>query len=214
MRLLALARPLLLAGMALCQVVLLVPSSAAANSYTVSTCDAGWLPDVQRAPGEDGPGAVDLCATPSGRALYASSYASSDRLAVGDYAGWRFDAPPDTTISRLVVDWSGRGDLAAGDWGPIQARIDASTTAGDGRIEAFSTTDTRGFTDAKWVRVSLACLPSPATSCRARYGSPISDVSHLWLKASTVTVLDRFARLCNPSAAPQAPTARGPRPSR
>jgi len=91
--------------------------------------------------------AQDLCATPSTSALYVSSYATPDRFGVGDYAGWRFEAPPDTTISKLVADWSGKGDYAASDWGAIQARIDASTTPGDGRIEAFNTTDTRDFND-------------------------------------------------------------------
>jgi hypothetical protein len=105
--------------------------------------------------------------------MYASytDGSATDRLAAGDYAGWRFDAPPDTTISNLVVKWHGLGDYAAGDWGPIEARIDASTTPGYGPIAPFDTTDTREFTDARWVRVSLVCLPSAAPSCRTRFGS-------------------------------------------
>jgi hypothetical protein len=93
-----------------------------------------------------------------------------------------------------VVDWNGLGDYAAGDWGPIEARIDASTAAGYGPIAAFDTTEARDFSDATWVRVSLVCLPSPAPSCRTHFGSgPVPDIAHVWMTASTVTILDRSA---------------------
>jgi hypothetical protein len=170
-------------------VVLIAPASASAGSYTVSSCRAGWAPEIQRGPGEDTPNTYDYCDRPE-HGVRADFDSSAGRVAAGDYARWRFDAPADTTVVKTSVRWAGLGDFATLDWEPVEARIDASTAVGVNHFDAFDTTDTLEFPDAAWVRLTLRCMSS-GTSCRSR----VSDVQSPWffVKSSTVTLMDRFA---------------------
>jgi hypothetical protein len=173
----------------LCLMALLTPMSASAGNYTVSGCRAGWSPEVQRAPGEDGPSADDYCDLPE-HGLFAGFTGAPTRLAAGDYAGWRFDAPGDTTIVRAVVSWNGQGDYATVDWGSIQARIDASTTPGLNHLDRFDTTDSLELIDASWVRLSIRCEPA-SSGCRSLI--PPVDIARFFVRSSTMTLADRFA---------------------
>jgi hypothetical protein len=172
-----------------CLLVLVAPASARAGSYTVSSCRSGWSPDVQRAHGEDGPNAYDVCELPE-HGLAADFSGSASRLAEGDYAGWRFDAPADTAIVRTVLRWNGRGDTATVDWGAIEARIDASTTSRRSHFDAFDTTDVLDLADASWIRLSLVCLPSTG-ACRTHLS--LVESARFFVSASAITLVDRFA---------------------
>ncbi len=103
-------------------------ASARAGVYTVSGCRTGWVPDVRNTSGDPYPGAYDECDQATSKSLYASVPApvAGGRANSGDYGGWRFVAPPDTVIVGLVLTWSGRGDYAAGDWGPTTVNVATS----------------------------------------------------------------------------------------
>jgi hypothetical protein len=174
---------------ATCLMALITPMSASAGSYTVSSCRAGWSPEVQRAPGEDGPNADDYCDLPE-HGLFAGFTGTPTRLAAGDYAGWRFDAPADTTLVKAVVRWNGLGDYGAVDRGGVYAKIDSSTRPGSPRWDQFDITDILELLDASWVRVSLVCEPA-SSGCR-RLIPPV-DFARFFVRASTITLADRFA---------------------
>jgi hypothetical protein len=111
-------------------------------------------------------------------------------LAAGDYAGWRFDAPADTTIVKAVIRWNGLGDYGAVDRGGVYAKIDSSTMPGSPRWDQFDITDSLELLDASWVRVSLVCEPA-SSGCR-RLIPPV-DFARFFVRASTITLADRFA---------------------
>ena len=185
------------ASAALATIALAMPCGAEraeAGTYSVSSCRLGWVPDVRNAPGEDGPYAYDDCDRPE-RGIYALFQSvSGQSLAAGDYAGWRFNAPPDTAIVALTVRWNGHGDAGAGQWGTVDAMIEASTTfGGPFHNAAFDATDSVDLTDATWVRLALVChTSSGSTSCRGQ--TDVGDVpGRFFVRASTVTLADRFA---------------------
>jgi hypothetical protein len=86
-------------------VLALTSEPADAGTYTVSGCRSGWAPDVRNTTGTAGIGTPDYCDT-SGvlRANLGGAFSTNNP---GDYAGWRFAAPSDTTISRAAVRWHG-----------------------------------------------------------------------------------------------------------
>jgi hypothetical protein len=111
-------------------------------------------------------------------------------LAAGDYAGWRFDAPADTTIVKAVVRWNGLGDYGAVDRGGVYAKIESSTMPGSPRWDLFDITDSLELLDASWVRLSLVCEPA-SSGCR-RLIPPV-DFARFFVRASIITLADRFA---------------------
>jgi hypothetical protein len=183
--------------------VLSAAPNAHAGTYSVSTCDLGWSRELQRAPGENGPFANDDCDRPE-HGIYADFDAlSAGDLAAGDYAGWRFDAPTDTTIVGLLVHWNGHGDPSTADHGAVQVRVDASTTPGGFHVDAFDGTDTLATTDANWVRLSLVCVSVTSYPCRTRRSQAPADVAgHFFVKTSTVTLADRFAPVVQAAGGP------------
>jgi hypothetical protein len=98
--------------------------------------------------------------------------------------------PADTTIVRAAVRWNGVGDYATVDWGAVYARIDASTTPGLSHLDPFDATDNLELIDANWVRLSIVCEPG-SNGCR-RLISPV-DISRFFVRASTITLVDRSA---------------------
>src|SRR5262249_47973448 len=95
--------------------------AARAGTYSVSSCGVGWSSVLQLASGETGPSVTDDCDRPE-HGLYASFGGVNPtlRLTVGDTVGWRFDAPPDTSIVSASSLWNGLGDYAANDWGATE----------------------------------------------------------------------------------------------
>jgi hypothetical protein len=122
--------------------------------------------------------------------LFAGFTGTPTRLAAGDYAGWRFDAPADTTIVKAVVRWNGLGDYGAVDRGGVYAKIESSTMPGSPRWDPFDITDSLELLDASWVRLSLVCEPA-SSGCR-RLIPPV-DFARFFVRASIITLADRFA---------------------
>jgi hypothetical protein len=116
---------------------------------------------------------------------------------VGDFAGWRFDAPPDTVIAGATVTWRGRGDPPAPDHGLSVAVLATSNRAQRVElVDPFNRTDSITSTDAGWVRADIECVARfTATTCQAglvdENGLPSN--AHVYIQRSTVIVLDRFA---------------------
>jgi hypothetical protein len=190
------------AGVALGGVVLsaalslVLPAHGWAGTYTVSACRAGWTPEIRRTSTENTPGAYDFCdlAAHGLAAQFGGAMTPS-----GDYAGWRFDAPPDTVITTARVRWWGFGDYATASWGASAARLDMSTTTlVRSHYEVFDTTETVSGPDASWVGVYLVSVPG-TNSCRSSIGGPPGDVPRIFIKGTTVALVDRLAPIVQSS---------------
>jgi len=172
----------------------LSPEVAHAGTYTVSGCRTSWAPDVRNTTGLYFVGAYDQCDQPNALWLFAS-FAGS-RINAGDYAGWRFEAPPDTAIVSASVRWRGVGDYATPDWDSSVVSLAASNSAQQlERRDAFDATDTISTPDAQWVRAYLLCQASTGSTCRGSFFGPgvAPDNPRLSITRTSVTLIDRSA---------------------
>jgi hypothetical protein len=183
---------------------LALPAYGSAGTYTVSTCRAGWTPETHQTPSSPAPAAYDYCDLVE-HGLFAIFPSTGAMIASGDYAGWRFDAPPDTAITGASVRWWGFGDYATAGWGASAARVDMSTTASPLSHHAvFDTIDTVSGPDASWVRVYLVCVPGTG-SCRGTTSdSPDGGSPHIFISATTVTLVDRLGPVVQSAGGPAA----------
>jgi hypothetical protein len=172
------------------------PGSARAGTYTVSGCRIGWTPEARIA-NFTANSTYDLCDTPNGPpGLYASFGAAPPRVYPGDYVGWRFDAPADTSIAGLTLRWFGQGDYAGGDWGAARVDLDTSTAVmAKTHIDMFSSTESVTSSDAQWVRAYVGCIAPSGWTCRSRYdsGSGAINILAVAIYWSSITLNDRFA---------------------
>jgi hypothetical protein len=138
-------------------------------------------------------GAFDQCDEPNAHWLHAGF--AMPHINPGDYAGWRFDAPPNTAIVSASIHWTGRGDWATTDWGSADVSLAASNSAQAlERRDAFDTTDTITTPDAQWVRAYLMCHAQSGSTCRGSFiGSGDPDNPRLSIIHSSVTISDRLA---------------------
>jgi hypothetical protein len=168
----------------------LAPSAAHAGTYTVSGCRTSWVPEVRNTSGEWAIAAFDQCQQ-NVHGLYAGF--AAPRVNAGDYAAWRFEAPPSTAIVAASLRWSGRGDAAkVPDWGWVVASLAASNSAQAlERTDAFETTDTIATPDAQWVRADLQCRPVGASTCRGTFLPGEADAPRMRILRASVTLIDR-----------------------
>jgi hypothetical protein len=180
-------------GIAVAVATLSCSAAAFGGTYTVSGCRTAWIPEVRNTTGTYAMGAFDQCAAGPDPMLHAGF--SGDRINPGDYAGWRFEAPPDTAIEAVTMTWWGRGDYATGDWGAAVATLDAST--GGQAIQHYDqfmpTTETLSALDAQWVQAYIICRASPGYPCRGSGFFPAPDGMRVDPIRSTVTLVDRSA---------------------
>jgi hypothetical protein len=165
---------------------------ALGGTYTASACRDGWAPEVHRTALATSPAAEEDHCESSG-SLKATFYTSGfQRVNPGDYAAWRFDAPPDTVITQATVDWQALNEDAMNNWGAGVARLEMSTTTG-GIFHAgpFRSTDTISGPGATWVRVSLVCSELGA-SCRTLFPDTYL-YPYVFVLGSTVSILDRLS---------------------
>jgi hypothetical protein len=203
MRLLVSAGPVLRTCSAACLLILIVSSSANAGSYTVSGCRSGWVPDLHNTSGTIGIGTQDYCDNAGfGRVLYAALGGPYSTNNPGDYAGWRFVAPPDTSISGATVSWGGVTRFT-GNWRMLA--LDTSVpTPPIYHAERFDGTDTIAVSDASWIRAAVRCLDGAGPPCQPEDGI---FVSAMGMRTSTVTLVDRLTPIVE-SASGQATVER------
>jgi hypothetical protein len=185
--------------------VLSAATAAAGGTYTVSACRAGWAPEVRRTALATSPAAEDHC--DAGGSLKATFYtAGFQRVNPGDYAAWRFDAPPDTVITGATVDWQALNEYAMNDWGAGVARLEMSTTT-NGIVHAgpFHSSDTISGPGATWARVSLVCSDLGA-SCRTLFPETYL-YPYVFVHRSTISILDRLSPVVQAASGPAASDA-------
>jgi hypothetical protein len=173
-----------------------LPTLAFAGTYTVSGCRIGWVPDVHDTTGSAAPSAYDECDLPNARWLSAGLPASGQRANPGDYAGWRFDAPPDTSIAALAITWQGQGDYSGTDWGPSKVVVASSNNAAAmWHLTWFSLTDSISIPDAKWVRAFVICEAGPGSTCRASWWDPpdAPRSAGVYIRRASFTMIDGSA---------------------
>ena len=204
---LALARPVLRTYGSLPGLGAVVVSAQRRQLHGVRA-EAGWEPDVQHV--REG-WSRRLWTTAARRGLCSSLGPVRDNLAVGDYAGWRFDAPPDTTISKLAVAWRGRGDSPVGT-GP-RSRL-ASTRPQPRATDPSTRSIPRTRATSTPAGCASAGVLSHPAGVRTRLGTLTDTVPVPVDPTSTVTVLDRAAPIVQAAAAQPSPTPHGPGPSR
>jgi hypothetical protein len=178
---------------------------ALGGTYTASACRDGWAPEVHRTALATSPAAEDHCG--SNGSLKATFYTSGfQRVNPGDYAAWRFDAPPDTVITQATVDWQALNEYAMNDWGAGVARLEMSTTT-NGIFHAgpFHSSDTISGPGAAWVRVSLVCFELGA-SCRTLFPDTYL-YPYVFVLRSTVSILDRLSPVVQSASGPAASDA-------
>jgi hypothetical protein len=183
-------------------VALSTATPALAGTYTVSACRDGWAPEVHRTALATSPAAEDHCE--SNRSLKATFYTSGfQRVNAGDYAAWRFDAPPDTVITGATVDWQALNEYAMNDWNAGLARLEMSTTTnGISRAGPFHLSDTISGPGATWVRVSLVCSEL-GSSCRTLFPDTYL-YPYVFVLRSTVSILDRLSPVVQSASGPAA----------
>jgi hypothetical protein len=163
---------------------------ARAGTYTVSGCRTAWTPDVRNTSGAVGPEVLDHCDTEGVLRAGLGSQATNN---AGDYAGWRFVAPVDTSISHAAVNWVGLG-LTSGNSRAATLET-AAATPPIYRFDRFDVVDTIAVPDTSWIRASVKCLETPSTPCEPETASPVGPWSFIALRSSTITLTDRFAPL-------------------
>jgi hypothetical protein len=173
----------------------LPPERAKAATYTATGCQVGWTPDV-RMTSSAASSTYDMCDQSTGFGLYASFGGVMAGVNPGDSVGWRFDAPPDTTIAGLTLDWSGRGETSGDSWGAARVVLATSTTPlARTHLERFDQTDTLTLSDAQWLRAYVECIAQPGSTCRGssfdQGGSP--DTLRVAIQRASITLVDRFA---------------------
>jgi hypothetical protein len=178
-------------------------ADALAGTYRVTGCRTGWTPDIRNTEGAlFGPSAFDQCVEPNYQWLYASL--GPGPVNGGDYAGWRFDAPPDTSIVSATLTWLGLGVPSASNSGASQVGIVASNSAQPiERFYRFQGSDTFSFPDAQWIRAYVACqaiLASAPTCANPVPDSP--ETAFVGIRRSSVTLLDRSAPEVQQAAGP------------
>jgi hypothetical protein len=179
-------------------VVWSVAATARAGSYTVSGCRSGWVPDVRNTSGTIGFTTRDYCDNPAyGSALYAALGGPYSTNNPGDYAGWRFVAPSDTTISRATVSWSGSTRFT-GSWRMLN--LDTSLpTPPIYHAEWFDGVDTIAVSDAAWIRAAVKCADGTGPPCQPEDGIFTSSMG---LRSSTVTLVDRLTPVVESASGP------------
>jgi hypothetical protein len=173
---------------ALCLLAILSPARASAGSYTVSGCRTGWVPDVLNTSGTQGPSVVDRCSE-AAHLLEADLSGPVSTNNPGDYAGWRFVAPADTSISGATIRWYGWGHDSGN---PRSLVLETSlATPPIYHVNQFDGVDTIALADASWIRVAMKCLAGPGSPpCQPESGV---TVSFLNLLGSTVALVDRLS---------------------
>src|SRR5919197_4999471 len=107
-----------LAAAASATLLAVLPARAVAGTYTVNGCRNGWVADVRNTTALYAVGAYDNCARPNpGVGQLLASLGGAGQINAGDYAAWRFDAPPDTAIVATSLTWKGLGEEATADHG-------------------------------------------------------------------------------------------------
>jgi hypothetical protein len=178
------------------------PTVAVAGTYTVSGCRIGWVPEVH----DSGAGSLasDQCDNPNTRGLYAGLGAGL-RANPGDYAGWRFEAPPDTAVTEVAITWFGRGDIASGDWGAATVDLSASNNeSAISHLDLFGRTESVSIPDAQWVRAYVTCKAPVGLTCRTNWVAPATapDGPRLLVRQATFTILDHSAPQTDQVAGP------------
>jgi hypothetical protein len=167
-----------------------LPARGWAGTYTVSACRAGWTPEIRRTSTLPAPAAYDYCGLAE-HGLKVDLGSGGATIPPGDYAGWRFDAPPDTAVTTATVSWLGLGDYATASWGASAARLEMSTsTSPVVHYQYFNATDTVSGPDASWVRIYHVCVGT--ASCRSTVDSP-PYYPHIFIRRTTVALVDRLA---------------------
>lgn len=167
-----------------------LPARGWAGTYTVSACRAGWTPEIRRTSTLPAPAAYDYCGLVE-HGLKVDLGSGGATIPPGDYAGWRFDAPPDTVVTTATVSWLGLGDYATASWGASAARLEMSTsTSPVVHYQYFNMTDTVSGPDASWVRIYHVCVGT--ASCRSTVDSP-PYYPHIFIRRTTVALVDRLA---------------------
>jgi hypothetical protein len=189
-----------------------LPARGWAGTYTVSACRAGWTPEIRRTSTLPAPAAYDYCGLVE-HGLKVDLGSGGATIPPGDYAGWRFDAPPDTAVTTATVSWLGLGDYATASWGASAARLEMSTsTSPVVHYQYFNMTDTVSGPDASWVRIYHVCVgvrrrvAAPWTAHRITPTSSFDEPQ--WLSSTD------WRRSCNPRADPPRLSQCGPVPSR
>jgi hypothetical protein len=181
---------LALSGLLAVATSVIAPARGWAGTYTVSACREGWTPEIRRTSTFPVPAAYDFCGLVE-HGLKVELGSGGATIPPGDYAGWRFDAPPDTAVTTTTVSWLGLGDYATVSWGASAARLEMSTsTSPVVHYEYFDTTDTVSGTDASWVRIYHVCVGTG--SCRSTVDNP-PYYPHIFVRRTTVALVDRFA---------------------
>jgi hypothetical protein len=168
---------------------------AKAATYTVTGCRIGWTPDVRMTSWAVSTN-HDACDQLTSFGLEASFGGVPTGVNPGDSVGWRFDAPPDTTIGGLTLEWSGRGETSGDSWGAARVVLATSTTPqARTHLDRFYQTDTVNVSDAQWLRAYVECVAQPGSTCRGSSfdpgGSP--DTLRVGIKRASITLVDRFA---------------------
>jgi hypothetical protein len=157
------------------------------------------VPDVRNTAGSAGAGTQDMCDVATAHLLHAFLGGPYGTNNPGDYAGWRFDAPPDTTIWRATVRWYGWAHTA----GNLR-ELTLETSRGTPPIyhlNQFDGSDTVEVADGSWIRVEMKCGDDPlGTQCQPD-PDPV-NVSFVQLRASTVTLIDRLTPAVESASGP------------
>jgi hypothetical protein len=185
----------------------LIPSSAAAGTFTVSSCrapdgtpaavgnaDGGWRSASVSVSDAGGNRLGEACA--GGGALEAA-LATAFKQPAPSFLIWDFDAPPFTTIERYSLDLSGYtrprvdgqsfGDLSVANGKQSDPEYDARF-AGQGVVPR-QTIERDGRSSAK-VRVLISCTPNGQSFCEADAAGSPARVS---IYRGTFTLADRDA---------------------
>jgi hypothetical protein len=191
------ARPQAIAILAMAWLLIgtLPAERANAATYQVAGCRIGWTPDV-RMTSSAASSNFDGCDQSNGFGLYASFGGVMGGVNPGDFVGWRFDAPLDTTIAGLTLDWSGRGETSGDSWGAARVVLATSTTPlARIHIDRFVQTDTVTSSDAQWLRAYVECIAQQGSTCRGSSSDPGGgpDVLRVGIRRASITLVDRFA---------------------
>jgi hypothetical protein len=187
---------------AIIAMALLCCADASAGTYTVTGCRTGWMPDVLNTAGTTGPQTIDYChAThPTTNALYANLGGPFATNNPGDYAGWRFVAPPDTLISRATINWYGWGFYVNNwRWLTLETSLGTPPIVHSGHFDATETIDVAG---GSWVRAAVKCAgwtSDPPCQPETDTGGLASMME---IRTSSVTLVDELTPVLESASGP------------
>jgi hypothetical protein len=173
-------------------------SSARAGTYTVSGCRTAWVPDVRNTTGTGKPEVMDHCDT---EGVLRAALDTSVTNNPGDYVGWRFVAPPDTSISGASVRWFGLGLATTANWRALVLETSLATPP-TYHVDRFDGVDTVVATDAAWIRASVKCLETPPAPCQPEMTDQPGLFSFVALRSSAMTLVDRLTPVVESASGP------------